>query len=171
MASVTSSPSTPHHQSSPHCLSTPTDDDSQRGRKRRRSSAAEHVSSNGSTNLRGRGRYRSPSLSSLTGQHERVRDKSPERKAKRKFLGGLGRFTLGLGGREVKRGQSSSCDGERRREENQGVVGREGAPELRSRSHGARDRDGTPEDEDGDGDEHAGEKNAEKSEAGSAIKA
>jgi hypothetical protein len=83
MASVSSSPSKPQ----PHLLDIPTDEELQRGRKRRRSSGTSpppHLTSNGSTNLRGRGRRRSVSESnSLTRSsfETRARSASPGRKS------------------------------------------------------------------------------------------
>ncbi len=81
--------------SKPHILDIP-DDEIQRGRKRRRSSVASppmHISSNGSTNLRGRVRHRSPSQaqssiqaiekSPQSASHDR---KSPGRKYQKKSL-------------------------------------------------------------------------------------
>ena len=85
MAPVTSSPSKPQA----HLLDIPTDEELQRGRKRRRSSATPpaHVTSNGSTNLRGRGRRRSASQSNSfprSSLEDRARSVSPKRKSPRK---------------------------------------------------------------------------------------
>ena len=83
MASVNSSPSKPQF----HLLDIPADEELQRGRKRRRSSGASpptHLTSNGSTNLRGRGRRRSMSQSnSFTKSpfEECARSASPGRKS------------------------------------------------------------------------------------------
>jgi hypothetical protein len=82
MAPVTSSPSKPQS----HLLDIPTDEEAQRGRKRRRSSGTPpaHVTSNGSTNLRGRGRRRSVSQSNSftrSSLEERAQSASPERKS------------------------------------------------------------------------------------------
>lgn len=83
MASVSSSPSKPQS----HLLDIPADEELQRGRKRRRSSGASppmHLTSNVSTNLRGRGRRRSVSQSNSFTQssfEERARSASPGRKS------------------------------------------------------------------------------------------
>jgi len=83
MASVSSSTSNPHS----HLLDIPTDEELQRGRKRRRSSETSppmHLTSNGSTNLRGRGRRRSVSQSNSftkSSFEEHARSASPGRKS------------------------------------------------------------------------------------------
>ena len=83
MASITSSPSKPQS----HVLDMPTEEEVQRGRKRRRSSELcppMHLTSNGSTNLRGRGRHRSVSHSNSfqrSSVEERAQSTSPHRKS------------------------------------------------------------------------------------------
>jgi hypothetical protein len=110
---INSSPIKPPSQT--HHLEVPTDDELQRGRKRRRSSGATpppHLTSNGSTNLRGRGRRRSLSqphsfnASESLEQHPRSLSpsgrKSPGKKYQKKGALGINRRNL------KKRSQSPS---------------------------------------------------------------
>jgi hypothetical protein len=109
-STITSSPIKPPS----HHLDVPTDDELQRGRKRRRSSGATpppHLTSNGSTNLRGRGRRRSLSQSHSFNTSESLEQqarslsptgrKSPGKKYQKKGA-------LGVSGRNVKKRRSQS---------------------------------------------------------------
>lgn len=150
MAPVTSSPSKPQS----NLLDIPTDEELQRGRKRRRSSGTPpaHLTSNGSTNLRGRGRRRSASQSNSftrSSLEERARSASPERKSpgkkyQKKLMGVKRRFE------KKRRSQSPS--------RSRSIGGKEkGTPKprrrqrtrSRTRSHGKNEE--TKETEAGDG--------------------
>lgn len=146
MASVTSSPNKPPPQSSSYLLDIP-DEDTQRGRKRRRSSAG-HVTSNGSTTLRGRGRHRSPSLTGLDipeTQTERPRSKSPARKSpgkkyQKKFL----EVKRGARKEKGRRSQSLSRSQSRGKEVVDGELAkprRRQRTRTRSRSHHGEGRE------------------------------
>ncbi len=171
MASVTSSHSKSVSQSSPYLLDIP-DDDTQRGRKRRRSSAG-HVTSNGSTTLRGRGRHRSPSLIGPDvpeTQDERPRSKSLERKSPgKKYRKKLLKGERGAGKEKGRRSQSLS------RSRSRGKDGvdcglakprRRQRTRTRSRSHRGEGRDkvGGVKGEDGESGERDGESGSEASE-------
>ncbi|PMD47311.1 hypothetical protein L207DRAFT_153740 [Hyaloscypha variabilis F] len=118
MAPVTSSPSKPQS----HLLDIPTDEELQRGRKRRRSSATPpaHVTSNGSTNLRGRGRRRSASQSnsftrsSLEGRARSVspKRKSPGKKYQKKLTDLRTRFEKKRRSQSPSRSRSNGGKGE-----------------------------------------------------------
>jgi len=139
MASVTSSPSKPQS----HFLDVPTDEELQRGRKRRRSSVTPpaHLTSNGSTNLRGRGRHRSVSQSqsfTRSSLEDRPRSASPERKSpgkkyQKKLTGLKSRFQKKRRSQSPSRSRSNGGQGKgtprpRRRQRTR----------SRTRSHGKK---------------------------------
>jgi hypothetical protein len=142
MAPVTSSPSKPQ----PHLLDIPTDEELQRGRKRRRSSATPpaHVTSNGSTNLRGRGRRRSASQSNSftrSSLEERARSasrerKSPGKKYQKKLTNMISRFEKKRRSQSPSRSRSNGGKGKgtpkpRRRQRTR----------SRTRSHGMKNEE------------------------------